>query len=145
MLLCWTRCTSSQRDLISQNHDFELGFFSPGSSKNRFVGIWYKRKPDVVVWVANWSYPIVDSQGVVLRIGRYGALVTSRDESILWSTNSSRVAASNPILQLLDTGNLVLAVDITEENYIWQSFDYLRDTRLPGCSWCTAQRGRISI
>ncbi|KAG6420466.1 hypothetical protein SASPL_116995 [Salvia splendens] len=123
---------SDGQTLISRNHDFELGFFTPGSSKNRFVGIWYKRKPEVVVWVANWNNPIIYSQGVVLRIARYGALVICRDGSILWSSNSSRVAPSNLILQLLDTGNLVLAVDTTEDNYIWQSFDHPRDTRLPG-------------
>ncbi|KAL0406862.1 UNVERIFIED_CONTAM: G-type lectin S-receptor-like serine/threonine-protein kinase [Sesamum latifolium] len=44
--------------------------------------------------------------------------------------------ASNPILQLLDTGNLLVVDEAGEsssqESYIWQSFDYPSDTRLPG-------------
>ncbi|XP_057796400.1 G-type lectin S-receptor-like serine/threonine-protein kinase At4g27290 isoform X1 [Salvia miltiorrhiza] len=131
---------SNGQTLISRNRDFELGFFSPGSSKNRFLGIWYTKKPDVVVWVANRNDPVIDSRGVMminLQVTRNGALVISRDGSIQWSSNSSRVAARNPSLRLLDTGNLVLAdtaveADSLEGNYIWQSFDYPSDTRLPG-------------
>ncbi|KAL0308033.1 UNVERIFIED_CONTAM: Receptor-like serine/threonine-protein kinase SD1-8 [Sesamum calycinum] len=40
--------------------------------------------------------------------------------------------ASNPILQLLDTGNLVLVDGKIESGYMWQSFDYPTDTWLPG-------------
>ncbi|KAL0308035.1 UNVERIFIED_CONTAM: G-type lectin S-receptor-like serine/threonine-protein kinase [Sesamum calycinum] len=43
--------------------------------------------------------------------------------------------ASNPVLRLLDTGNLVLADKESEsssQEYIWQSFDYPTDTWLPG-------------
>lgn len=126
------RTLSYGQTLISQNHDFELGFFSPGSSKNRFLGIWYTKKPEVVVWVANRDDPIIDSQGVRLEVARNGAFVISRDGSIIWLSNSSRVAASHPILRLLDTGNLVIADNSSEGNYMWQSFDYPSDTRLPG-------------
>ncbi|XP_072054956.1 S-locus-specific glycoprotein S13-like [Arachis hypogaea] len=41
----------------------------------------------------------------------------------------------NPILQLLDSGNLVLREENDEneeKNYLWQSFDYPGDTLLPG-------------
>ncbi|KAH6835577.1 hypothetical protein C2S53_003119 [Perilla frutescens var. hirtella] len=116
--------------LVSHNQVFEMGFFSPGKSSNRFLGIWYKTTPDVVVWVANRNDPITDSQVVVFTISRNGSLVISRDGSIIWSANPSTVT-SNPFLQLLDTGNLVL-VDNTTEVYLWQSFDYPTDTILPG-------------
>ncbi|KAI3465869.1 hypothetical protein Pfo_022532 [Paulownia fortunei] len=118
--------------LISPGQIFELGFFSPGTSRTRFLGIWYKATPDIVVWVANRKNPIIDSQGV-LTLGKNGTLVLSTAQSrIIWSSNSSR-PASSPILQLLDTGNLVLAdKSTTEKSYIWQSFDYPSDTRLPG-------------
>ncbi|KAK6142591.1 hypothetical protein DH2020_022939 [Rehmannia glutinosa] len=53
--------------LISQNQNFELGFFYPGTSGNRFLGIWYKDTPDVVVWVANRNDPIKDSDEVFLK------------------------------------------------------------------------------
>ncbi|KAK6154299.1 hypothetical protein DH2020_008547 [Rehmannia glutinosa] len=116
--------------LISQSQTFELGFFSPGKSKNKFLGIWYKSTPGVCVWVANRNDPIIDSQGVFLAVAGNGTLVISRGGSIIWSADSSGVA-SNPILQLLDTGNLVLLED-SSQSYIWQSFDYPTDTWLPG-------------
>ncbi|PON49881.1 hypothetical protein PanWU01x14_226890 [Parasponia andersonii] len=31
--------------LVSPNGSFELVFFSPGSSKSRYLGIWYKNIP----------------------------------------------------------------------------------------------------
>jgi hypothetical protein len=40
--------------LVSKNGRFELGFFNPGSSKNRYLGIWLKNiSVKTVVWVAN--------------------------------------------------------------------------------------------
>ncbi|GFP89944.1 g-type lectin s-receptor-like serine/threonine-protein kinase at4g27290 [Phtheirospermum japonicum] len=118
--------------LISQNQIFELGFFSPGKSQNWYLGIWYKSTPGVCVWVANRINPITDSQAVFLAIADCGALVISTAGSIIiWSANSSGVA-SNPVLQLLDTGNLVLLEDSLQSNYVWQSFDYPTDTWLPG-------------
>ncbi|KAL0406856.1 UNVERIFIED_CONTAM: G-type lectin S-receptor-like serine/threonine-protein kinase [Sesamum latifolium] len=63
--------------------------------------------PDVVVWVANRNEPVPDSGEVLLAIAGNGELVISSAGRVVWSTNSSRVAAS-PVLQLLDTGNLVL-------------------------------------
>lgn len=114
--------------LISPNQVFEFGFFSPGSSTSRFLGIWYKTTPDIVVWVANRETPINGSQGV-LALAENGKLILSSAQSrIIWSSNSSRETTS-PDLLLLDSGNLVLAENST---YIWQSFDYPGDTRLPG-------------
>ncbi|KAL8506031.1 hypothetical protein ACS0TY_017041 [Phlomoides rotata] len=121
------------KTLISHNQDFEMGFFSPGNSKNSFLGIWYKNTPDVVVWVANRNNPISDSHGVSFSISGNGTLAIRRNGSIIWSANPSGAASSNPILQLLDTGNLVLVNETMEEGgYIWQSFDYPTDTMLPG-------------
>ncbi|KAL0308037.1 UNVERIFIED_CONTAM: G-type lectin S-receptor-like serine/threonine-protein kinase [Sesamum calycinum] len=122
--------------LISQSQIFEVGFFSPGASANSFLGIWYRNTPDVVCWVANRNNPIRDPEGVFLAIDRNGTLVISSAGRVIWSTNSSGRVASNPILQLLDTGNLVVVDEAGEsssrESYIWQSFDYPSDTRLPG-------------
>ncbi|KAL8505993.1 hypothetical protein ACS0TY_017012 [Phlomoides rotata] len=116
--------------LISHGQDFEMGFFSPGNSPNTFLGIWNKNTPDVAVWVANRNNPISDSHGVTFSISRNGSLMISRNGSLLWSANPS-VAASNPILQLLDSGNLVL-VERSSESYMWQSFDYPTNTFLSG-------------
>ncbi|KAL0308032.1 UNVERIFIED_CONTAM: Receptor-like serine/threonine-protein kinase SD1-8 [Sesamum calycinum] len=120
--------------LVSQSHVFEMGFFSPGKPGNIYLGIWYKSTPDVVVWVANRNEPITDSEGVVLAIAENGNLFICRDGSVVWSVNSSGLA-TNPILQLLDTGNLVLVdgkLGSSSQGYIWQSFDYPTDTWLPG-------------
>ncbi|GMN65409.1 hypothetical protein TIFTF001_034480 [Ficus carica] len=87
--------------LVSEEGSFVLGFFTPGNSKNSYVGIWYKNIPvQPVVWVAN----------------------------------SSSKQARKPVVELLESGNLVLRdeEDTNSENYLWQSFDYPSDTMLPG-------------
>ncbi|KAH9803158.1 G-type lectin S-receptor-like serine/threonine-protein kinase [Citrus sinensis] len=132
--------TSSQslsdgRTLVSKEGSFELGFFSPGSSKNRYVGIWYKNMPvQTVVWVANRINPINDSSGMLV-VNETGNLVlTSQNKSVVWSANLSKEVRTPVVLQLLDSGNLVLRGerDGGSETYLWQSFDYPSDTLLPG-------------
>ena len=121
--------------LVSKGESFELGFFSPGSSKNRYLGIWYKNIPvRTVVWVANRCNPVKDFSGV-LKINDTGNLVLlDQNKSVVWSTSSlSSKPARKTIAQLLDTGNLVL-IDEEDENpdvYLWKSFDYPCDTLLP--------------
>ncbi|KAK2441579.1 G-type lectin S-receptor serine/threonine-protein kinase [Trifolium repens] len=116
--------------LVSKGEVFELGFFSIGNSSNRYVGIWYKNIPvRRVVWVANRDNPIKDnSSKLIISQDRFLALV-DKNQSLLWSTNTI-TKVSNPIVQLLDNGNLVLKND-GEENFLWQSFDYPCDTILP--------------
>ena len=125
---------SEGRALASADGSFELGFFSPGSSTNRYLGIWYKNIPVItVIWVANRNNPIKDLSGV-LKINTTGNLVLlSQNSSLVWSANSTKQAL-NPTLQLLETGNLVLrdGYDGNSENYLWQRFDYPCDTLLPG-------------
>ncbi|XP_047970066.1 G-type lectin S-receptor-like serine/threonine-protein kinase At4g27290 [Salvia hispanica] len=118
-------------NLVSQNQVFEMGFFSPGKSSNRFLGIWYKTTPDVVAWVANRNHPITAHQTPYFMISGNGSLVINSGKSIIWSANSSRVA-TNPVLQLLDSGNLVLLDNMVEGSYLWQSFDHPTDTLLQG-------------
>jgi len=61
--------------IVSAGKVFSLGFFSPGNSKNRYVGIWYYRIPiQTVVWVANRNNPLTDSSGV-LKLNETGLLV----------------------------------------------------------------------
>ncbi|KAF8414032.1 hypothetical protein HHK36_002031 [Tetracentron sinense] len=129
-----SRSISGGETLVSQGGFFELGFFSPGNSKNRYLGIWYNRIPvRTVVWVANRENPLTNSSGI-LKIDDKGNLVlVNRTESVIWSSNSSK-AAENPVVQLLESGNLVLRdeKDGNSESYVWQSFDYPSDTMLPG-------------
>nr|POE84508.1 g-type lectin s-receptor-like serine/threonine-protein kinase [Quercus suber] len=119
--------------LVSEGETFALGFFSPGVSTNRYVGIWYNKAPQKpVVWVANRDNPINDSSGV-LSIDAHGNLVLhvkDRNQPI-WSTNiTSKSTNKSTVAQLLDSGNLQLALDKTSE-VLWQSFDYPTDTNLP--------------
>ncbi|RVW94702.1 Receptor-like serine/threonine-protein kinase SD1-8 [Vitis vinifera] len=120
--------------ITSTGGTFELGFFSPGNSKNRYLGIWYKKvAPRTVVWVANRESPLTDSSGV-LKVTQQGILVVvNGTNGILWNSNSSR-SAQDPNAQLLESGNLVMrnGNDSDPENFLWQSSDYPGDTLLPG-------------
>ncbi|XP_012459283.1 G-type lectin S-receptor-like serine/threonine-protein kinase At4g27290 isoform X1 [Gossypium raimondii] len=120
--------------LVSGDGSFQLGFFSPGSSKNRYLGIWYNNIPmQTVVWVANRVNPINDSTGLLKIQSNGKILLQVQNTTAVWCTNlTARV--ENPVLQLLDSGNLVVrdGKDSEPENYLWQSFDYPSDTMLPG-------------
>ncbi|XP_062008419.1 G-type lectin S-receptor-like serine/threonine-protein kinase At4g27290 isoform X2 [Rosa rugosa] len=115
--------------LVSSDGSFELGFFSPGNSKNRYLGIWYKNIPvKTVVWVANRCKPIDDSSGVLM-INSTGYLVLlGQNKSVVWWTSLAKYAQST-MAQLLDSGNLVVR-DVTDGKSLWQSFDYPSDTLL---------------
>ncbi|PPS20170.1 hypothetical protein GOBAR_AA00372 [Gossypium barbadense] len=76
--------------------------------------------------------PINNSTGM-LKIESSGKiLIQVQNTTVVWSTNST-ARVQNPILQLLDSGNLVVkdGKDSNPENYIRQSFDYPSDTMLP--------------
>ncbi|KAJ8434877.1 hypothetical protein Cgig2_003316 [Carnegiea gigantea] len=125
---------SVNQTLISAGGKFELGFFSRGNRKKYYIGIWYKDIPQdgVVVWVANRDSPSYSSS-CILKIGNRSNLVIVDDGSnVIWSSNQS--TAVNPVLQLLDSGNLVIreAGDTNPGNYLWQSFDSPTDTLIPG-------------
>ncbi|XP_024024770.1 G-type lectin S-receptor-like serine/threonine-protein kinase At4g27290 [Morus notabilis] len=116
--------------LVSTGKKFELGFFSPPNSKNRYVGIWFKNVSELTaIWVANRDNPLADSSGV-LKITETGNIVifSNKTENPIWSSNSS---AEDPTLQLLNTGNLVVK-DGNSGKYTWQSFDYPCDSLVSG-------------
>ena len=122
--------------LVSANRTFELGFFSPGKSKKRYLGIWFKATPHVVVWIANRNTPLNNGSNAKLTISEKGNLVLLNQLSnkTIWSSNSTSVP-NNPVARLLDSGNLVLQEKDRmndEGHYAWQSFDYPTDTFLAG-------------
>ncbi|KAJ0728766.1 putative protein kinase RLK-Pelle-DLSV family [Helianthus annuus] len=113
--------------IVSSGENFELGFFSLGTSKNRYVGIWYnKMSTCTVVWVANKETPLANTSGE-LRVNQGGLQLFNGNNTVIWSTNSS--GSVSLVAQLLDTGNLVLR---DQGNSIWESFDHPGDTLLPG-------------
>ncbi|XP_015873136.3 G-type lectin S-receptor-like serine/threonine-protein kinase At4g27290 [Ziziphus jujuba] len=131
-----TQSLTEGKTLVSSGKTFELGFFSPGKSNNRYIGIWYKRSPEVVVWVANRNNPLTDSYGASLSLNTNGNLVLlNRTSTIIWSSNTSIMVLHNPVAQLLDSGNFVVRdknSSMNPEMFAWQSFDYPTDTLLEG-------------
>ncbi|KAG5255094.1 G-type lectin S-receptor serine/threonine-protein kinase [Salix suchowensis] len=120
--------------VVSADGTYELGFFSPGKSKNRYLGIWYGKIPvRTVVWVANREAPLNDSLGALKMTNKGILTLLDRSGSVIWSSNTSRLAR-NPAAQLLESGNLVVKEkgDNNLENSLWQSFEHPTDTILPG-------------
>ncbi|GLT83101.1 hypothetical protein SLE2022_014100 [Rubroshorea leprosula] len=134
------------KETLISTGNFELGFFSPGNSTLRYVGVWYysefMESKKAVVWVANRDAPISDRNGV-LRIGNDGNLVIlDGNNTTVWNSNVS-VQSNNTVAFLLNTGNLVLSSNdypfgegcytpFDWKRYDWQSFDYPSDTYLFG-------------
>ena len=124
---------SGNQTLVSSGQVFELGFFSSGNNKSRYLGIWYKKTPGILVWIANQNNPLTDASGV-FTISNNGTLILLNQRNhTIWYSNLSRVAQT-PVAQLLDSGNLVLEDTVTSssKSYLWKSFDYPLNTWLPG-------------
>ncbi|XP_039060075.1 G-type lectin S-receptor-like serine/threonine-protein kinase RKS1 [Hibiscus syriacus] len=133
--------TITQHHFIKDNNDevivsggkiFALGFFSPGSSRNRYVGIWYHQIPGkTVVWVANRDNPINDTSGILRIDGRGNLVLFQGNQTVpVWSTNISIAGTRNIIAQILDSGNLVLIRNDSRKTVLWQCFGYPTDTWL---------------
>jgi hypothetical protein len=120
--------------LVSAGGTFELGFFSPGNSMNRFLGVWYKNELSThkeVIWVANREIPLKDRSGFLNFTQQGVLLLFNGNNERIWSSNKTTNVES-PVMQLLDSGNLVV-IDGKDNNFIlWQSFEYPCDTFLPG-------------
>ncbi|KAL5772645.1 hypothetical protein ACOSQ2_012569 [Xanthoceras sorbifolium] len=119
--------------IVSGGRVFALGFFSPGYSVKRYLGIWYYQVLEqTIVWVANRDHPISGTSGV-LAINSQGNLVLyegNQSTAPVWSTNVSVTSMNNTVAQLLDSGNLVLAQN-GAKTMLWQSFDHPTHTMLP--------------
>nr|XP_043615907.1 G-type lectin S-receptor-like serine/threonine-protein kinase At4g27290 [Erigeron canadensis] len=121
---------------MSSNERYELGFFSLGGSKNRYLGIWFKKTtPFTVIWVANRATPLKDRFGMV-KLGNLGNMsLVDGGGTVVWSSNSSASRTIiKPIAKLWSSGNLVIMDEDSrdEKNNIWQSFDYPGDTIVSG-------------
>ncbi|KAJ4975684.1 hypothetical protein NE237_000790 [Protea cynaroides] len=120
--------------VVSDGHNYALGFFSPRNSSYRYVGIWFHKIPEItVVWVANRDNPLNDSSGVVT-FALDGNLIVSSSSNQrrpLWSTNLS-ISENTTVLKLHNSGNLVLYGGGGMNRILWQSFDHPTHIQLPG-------------
>ncbi|CAN6333053.1 unnamed protein product [Urochloa humidicola] len=134
------RPLSGDAKLVSRGGKFALGFFQPdgGVPGRWYIGIWYNniaaRTP---VWVANRERPVSDPATSRLAIAADGNNLVLLDPSgsQVWSTNATTTtgnANATVVAVLLDTGNLVLAPSSNVSAVLWQSFDHIGDTWLPG-------------
>ncbi|KAJ8628396.1 hypothetical protein MRB53_021703 [Persea americana] len=138
-----------ERDSFCHGGIFELGFFTPGNSKNYYVAIWYKQFPEYVVWVANRETPLSNKTSSVLRVNQDGNLVLLNQlNRTVWSTTIPLIASNSTAKELLDIGNLVSRDGSNSSVVIWQSFDYPTDTWLPkgqlGRNKITGERQRLT-
>ncbi|RLM74420.1 hypothetical protein C2845_PM15G23120 [Panicum miliaceum] len=124
--------------LVSADGAFTLGFFSPGVSTKRYLGIWFTVSRDAVCWVANRDRPINDNSGVLVVSDTGSLLVRDGSGQVAWSSNST---STSPVeAQLLNSGNLVLrnlrnrgsTDDSSTITILWQSFDYPSNVMLSG-------------
>ena len=114
---------------------FELGFFTPGNSRNYYIGIWYGRLPTkTVVWVANRDQPLSDPSSSTLQLSHDGRLVLlNQSKTEIWSTDVNSTTPDSTIAVLLDHENLVVRGGTNSSSVVyWQSFDHPTDTWLPG-------------
>ncbi|KAL7617805.1 G-type lectin S-receptor-like serine/threonine-protein kinase At4g27290 [Lactuca sativa] len=120
--------------LISSNQRFEFGFFTPGNGSygSRYLGIWYHNLPLTVVWVANRNNPVRDLNGKVVLLENGVLILYNHSLATIWSTNNLPIKTTfNPVLQLSNSGNLVIRDDGRNNTIFWESFDYPTDTVLP--------------
>ncbi|KAJ0718655.1 putative non-specific serine/threonine protein kinase [Helianthus annuus] len=94
---------SDGQTIVSGNAKFELGFFSPGTSKNRYLGIWFKNtSSQTVAWVANRETPLIDTSGTVKLDSQGNLTLVNGSGKVIWSSNSSASATDiNLVAQLL--------------------------------------------
>uniref|UniRef100_R7W9K6 Receptor-like serine/threonine-protein kinase n=1 Tax=Aegilops tauschii TaxID=37682 RepID=R7W9K6_AEGTA len=116
--------------LVSAGGTFTLGFFSPGASAKRYLGIWFSVSSDAVCWVANCEHPLDDTSGVLVVASDTGDfLLLGGSGEVAWSSNSPNTSSVEA--QLQESGNLVLH-DQRSKTILWQSFDHPSNTLLPG-------------
>ncbi|XP_062000559.1 G-type lectin S-receptor-like serine/threonine-protein kinase SD1-29 isoform X1 [Rosa rugosa] len=119
---------AEKQTLVSSGLIFELGFFSPNSSANKYLGLWHKSIfPRKYVWVANRDNPLADTDTLAtLRISINGNLeLVDGKQSSVWSTNISNCSSA----VLLDNGNFVVK-DVMGAD-MWESFNNPTDSLLP--------------
>ncbi|XP_057750082.1 G-type lectin S-receptor-like serine/threonine-protein kinase At4g27290 isoform X3 [Arachis stenosperma] len=123
--------------LVSAGGSFVLGFFSPGTSTNRYLGVFYKDASgnQTVMWVANREKPLQNKSGI-LKFNENGTLqlFSGTTNTSVWSSNISTkdLNSNSSTAQLLDSGNLIVKSSDDGSKILWQSFDFPGDVLMPG-------------
>ncbi|KAL1221658.1 G-type lectin S-receptor-like serine/threonine-protein kinase [Cardamine amara subsp. amara] len=98
--------------------------------------MWHKQvSPRTIVWVANRDSPVQETASSCLLKISDGNLILhdNMTDRTIWSTSLSSSSSTDVQAVLLDNGNLVLRDGPTSSaTLLWQSFDHLSDTWLPG-------------
>ncbi|XP_059437544.1 G-type lectin S-receptor-like serine/threonine-protein kinase At2g19130 [Corylus avellana] len=125
---------SKRETIVSKGGTFELGFFKPGSSSKIYLGLWYERFPDEIVWVANRENPLYRPSSSRLYLSENGNLLLFEGSSEIpvWSTNLTFPKSNITEAVLGDDGNFVLRGRSNTSSIFWESFDHPTDTYLPG-------------
>ncbi|KAG6399847.1 hypothetical protein SASPL_141332 [Salvia splendens] len=117
--------------ITSQKQIYKLGFFKPPNTTNRYLGIFFTFSQETVIWVANRNKPLKDSSGSVT-LSRDGNLVVlDGTNQTVWSTNLTTTSPVSLIVQIVDTGNLILLEEATED-VLWESFSQPTDVLVQG-------------
>jgi hypothetical protein len=123
------RNITDNETLVSANGAFTMGFFSPGVSTRRYLGIWFSVSRDAICWVANRDRPVNDNSSVLMVSDSGSLLLLDGSGRIAWSSNSS---STSPVeAKLLDSGNLVVR-NPGSTNNLWRSFEHPSNVLLSG-------------
>nr|GEZ97811.1 G-type lectin S-receptor-like serine/threonine-protein kinase At4g27290 [Tanacetum cinerariifolium] len=81
---------------------FEQGFFKLGSSKNMYLGIWYKKiSVKTVVWVANRNRPLTSASSGLRNVVHPSNLVLMNNATeLIWASNTTS-QLGNAIVNLM--------------------------------------------
>ncbi|TVU32355.1 hypothetical protein EJB05_24080, partial [Eragrostis curvula] len=121
--------TDNNTTLVSADGAFTMGFFSPGVSTKRYLGIWFTVSRDAVCWVANGDHPINDNSGVLFVSDTGNLLLLDGTGQVAWSSNS---ASTSPVeAQLLNSGDLVVR-NQGSTDALWHSFNFPQNVFLSG-------------
>ncbi|CAL5394379.1 unnamed protein product [Camellia sinensis] len=119
--------------IVSAGGNFAMGFYKPGKSSNYHICIWYKKvSTQTIVWVANRDITISDRYSSELKILDGNLVLLNESQTPIWSTNQNSTTSNSVVAVLGDDGNLILRDGSNSTQPIWQSFDYLVHTWLPG-------------
>ena len=123
----------SNASLRSFSGDFAFGFY-PLQNGLYLVGIWFDRIPEkTLVWSANHNHPA--EKGSSIQLTNAGALVLTYGNGSTLQIYNEAVASLGT---MEDDGNFVLKE--SSSRVLWQSFNFLKDTLLPGQALLQGQK-----